>query len=106
VLDLPVREARTVATTTLVAIGLYLVTVLEAAGRRRGSVVVTLCVLLAAAYLAVLLFPPTGRFFAVSAPSPLILVTAMTGAALAAIGLWLSDERFAPGRAHEAPPPR
>ena len=75
VLDLPVRDARTVATTTLVAIGLYLVLVLEAAGRRRGSL-------------------------ALAGPGPLVLVTAVCGGALACIGLWLSDERFAPGRAH------
>jgi hypothetical protein len=101
VLDLPVREARTVATTTLVPIGLYFVTVLEASGRRRGSIVVALCVALAAIYLAPLLFPPGARFFALTSPSPTILLTAVSGAALAGIGLWLSDERFAPGRGNE-----
>jgi P-type E1-E2 ATPase len=96
VLDLPVPEARTVATTTLVVIGLYLVIVLEAAGRRRGSVVTSLCLLLGAAYLAVLLFEPARDFFALAAPSPAVLLTAVAGAGLAGIGLWLSDERFAP----------
>jgi cation-transporting P-type ATPase E len=102
VLDLSVIEARTVATTTLVVIGLYFVTVLEAAGRRRGSVVTSLCLLLAAAYLAVLLFEPARSFFALAAPSAAILLTAVSGAGLAGIGLWLSDERFAPGRSHDA----
>ena len=100
VLDLPVREARTVATTTLVAIGLYLVLVLEAAGRRRGSLVFGLCILLAGAYVSVLALPAPRDFFALAQPSLLVLVTAVCGAALACIGLWLSDERFAPGRAH------
>jgi cation-transporting P-type ATPase E len=102
VLDLPVLEARTVATTTLVVIGLYLVTVLEAAGRRRGSVVTSLCLGLGAVYLAVLVFEPARDFFALSAPTLPILLTAVSGAVLAAIGLWLTDERFAPGRSHEA----
>jgi cation-transporting ATPase E len=101
VLDLPLQEARTVATTTLVLIGLYLVTVLEAAGRRRGSAVTSLCLLLGGLYLAALLLEPAREFFALSAPTPAILLTAATGAILAAIGLWLSDERFAPGRLHE-----
>jgi cation-transporting P-type ATPase E len=99
VLDLPVQEARTVATTTLVAMGLYLVLVLEAAGRRRGSVVLGMCFLLAGAYLAILLLPSSRAFFALAGPSPLVLVTALSGATLALLGLWMSDERFAPGRA-------
>jgi magnesium-transporting ATPase (P-type) len=100
VLDLPVRDARTVATTTLVAIGLYLVLVLEAAGRRRGSFVFGLCILLAGAYVSTLALPAPRDFFALAQPSLLVLVTAVCGAVLACIGLWLSDERFAPGRAH------
>ena len=100
VLDLPVRDARTVATTTLVAIGLYLVLVLEAAGRRRGSLVFGLCVVLAGAYVSMLAVPLARDFFALAGPSPLVLGTAVCGATLALVGLWLSDERFAPGRAH------
>ena len=100
VLDLPVRDARTVATTTLVAIGLYLVLVLEATGRRRGSLVFSLCVVLAGVYVSMLTVPAARDFFALAGPSPLVLGTAACGATLALIGLWLSDERFAPGRAH------
>jgi magnesium-transporting ATPase (P-type) len=102
VLDLSVRDARTVATTTLVAIGLYLVLVLEAAGRRRGSAVLGLCVLLGGAYVWILALPLTRDFFSLAGPRPVVLATALGGAALALFGLWLSDERFAPGRAHEA----
>jgi cation-transporting P-type ATPase E len=101
VLDLPIRDARTVATTTLVAIGLYLVLVLEAAGRRRGSVVLGLCLLLGVAYVSILAFEATREFFALAEPSPLILSTALCGATFALVGLWLSDERFAPGGAHQ-----
>lgn len=39
VLDLPLVEARTVATTVLVTVGLYLIVALEAAGRRRSTAV-------------------------------------------------------------------
>jgi cation-transporting ATPase E len=99
VLDMPIRDARTVATTTLVAMGLYLVLVLEAAGRRRGSVVVGMCLVLGGAYVAILTLPSSRAFFALADPSPLVLLTALCGAALALLGLWMSDERFAPGGA-------
>jgi hypothetical protein len=99
VLDMPIRDARTVATTTLVAMGLYLVLVLEAAGRKRGSVVLGMCLVLGGAYIAILALSSLRAFFALADPSPLVLVTALCGAALALLGLWMSDERFAPGRA-------
>lgn len=103
VLDLPVLEARTVATTTLVAMGLYLVLVLEASGRKRGSVVLGMCLVLGSMYVAILLLPSARAFFALAGPSPLVLVTALSGASLALLGLWMSDERFAPGRADTSP---
>ncbi len=106
VLDMPVLDARTVATTTLVAMGLYFVLVLEAAGRRRGSMVFGLCVLLSVAYVSMLAIPSTREFFALAGPSALILITALCGATLALVGLWLSDERFAPGAAHDPSPRR
>jgi cation-transporting P-type ATPase E len=102
VLDLSVRESRTVATTALVAIGLYLVLVLEASGRRRGTAVLGLCIGLAAGYMAVLVVPWARDFFALAAPDPAIVATALVGAGLAIAGLWLTDERFAPGRAYGA----
>jgi cation-transporting ATPase E len=100
VLDLSVRESRTVATTALVAIGLYLVLVLEASGRRRGTAVLALCLTLGAAYVAVLVAPWARDFFALAAPGALIAATALVGAGFAITGLWLTDERFAPGRAY------
>jgi P-type E1-E2 ATPase len=102
VLDLPLIEARTVATTALIAIGLYFVLVLEASGRRRGPAVSALVLALAAGYALVLLWPWSREFFALATPSPAILATAAGGSAFVLSALWLADARFAPGRAHEA----
>jgi cation-transporting ATPase E len=102
VIDLPLVEARTVATTVLVAVGLYLILALEASGRRRGAAVSTLCVALAVGYFLVLLAPGTRDFFELAVPGPVILVTAAFGAAFALAGLWLTDDRFVPGRAAAA----
>jgi magnesium-transporting ATPase (P-type) len=101
VLDLPLVEARTVATTALVAIGLYFVLVLEASGHRRGPAVSAFVVALAAGYALVLLWPWSREFFALATPTPVILATAVGGSASVLTGLWLADARFAPGHAHE-----
>ena len=98
VVDLPLIEARTVATTVLVAVGLYLILALEASGRRRGVAVSALCAALAVGYLLVLVTPSTRGFFELAVPGPAILVIAAVGAAFALAGLWLTDERFVPGR--------
>ena len=102
VLDLPVLESRTVATTALIAIGLYFVLVLEAAGRKRGAVVSSLVLSLAAGYALVLAWPWAREFFALAPLSPAMLDTAAGGSALVLTGLWLADPRYAPGRAHAA----
>jgi magnesium-transporting ATPase (P-type) len=96
VLDLPLRDARTVATTVLVAVGLYLIVVLEAGNRRRSAAVIALCLALAALYLAVLAVPATRDFFALAAPEAAVLLTSAGGMALAVGGLWLTDQRFVP----------
>jgi P-type E1-E2 ATPase len=101
VLDLPLVEARTVATTALILIGLYFVLVLEASGHRRGPAVSALVLALAAGYALVLLWPWSREFFALAAPAPAILATAAGGSAFVLTALWLADPRFAPGRAHE-----
>jgi cation-transporting P-type ATPase E len=101
VLDLPLVEARTVATTALILIGLYFVLVLEASGHRRGPAVSALVLALAAGYALVLLWPWLREFFALAAPTPAILATAAGGSAFVLTALWLADPRFAPGRAHE-----
>ncbi|MGH3080375.1 MAG: HAD-IC family P-type ATPase [Gaiellaceae bacterium] len=100
VLDLPLLEARTVATTALIAIGLYFVLVLEASGHRRAPAVSALVLALAAGYALVLLWPWSREFFALATPTASILATALIGSASVLAALWLADARFAPGRAH------
>ena len=97
VLDLGLVAARTVATTVLILVGLYLILVLEASGRRRGAAVGTLCVALAAAYGLVLAVPFAREFFELAVPGVAVSLTAAAGAGLAVAGLWLTDERFTPG---------
>ncbi len=97
VLDLGLVEARTVATTTLILVGLYLIIVLEAAGRVRAPAVLVLCLSLLGAYVFILAVPWTREFFELAVPGPAACLTALGGAGLAATSLWLTDERFAPG---------
>jgi cation-transporting ATPase E len=101
VIDLPLEEARTVATTVIVVVGLYLVLALEATGRVRGTAVAALCLALLAVYILVLVTPGTRDFFELAGLGPVIVVISAVGAALAVSGLWLTDERFVPwpGRA-------
>ncbi len=98
VLDLQVREARTVAVTVVVLVGLYLILALEASGRVRGAAVTTLCVLLLAVYVVVLLVPFARDFFLLVEPSLAVFGTALAGAAVAVSWLALLDDRFIPGR--------
>ncbi|HET9114453.1 MAG TPA: HAD-IC family P-type ATPase [Gaiellaceae bacterium] len=96
VLDLSVLEARTVATTTLVLVGLYLILALEAEGRLRSSAVGVLVLMLLAGYVAVLLVPFARDFFLLAPPSLAIVLPAVAGAVLAALGLAALDPRFVP----------
>jgi cation-transporting ATPase E len=98
VLDLPLVEARTVATTVLIAVGLYLILALEASGRRRSTAVGGLCAALGSLYLATLAVPFTRNFFALAAPDTLIFATALGGASLAIAGLAVTSDAFLPGR--------
>ena len=95
VVNRPLVESRTVATTTLVLVGLYLIYVLEARGRltRRISVL-GLCLAMLGLY-ALVLVAPSGRNFFDLALGP-ALPASFAGAALAAVLLWLTDERFVP----------
>jgi cation-transporting ATPase E len=91
----PLVESRTVATTTLVLVGLYLVYVLEGRGRQtRRILVLALCAAMLALY-ALAFVTPAGRGFFDLALGP-ALPASLAGAALAAALLWLTDERFAP----------
>jgi cation-transporting ATPase E len=96
VIDLPLIEARTVATTVIVVVGLYLVLALEASGRVRGAAVAGLCLALLVVYVLVLLTPGLRDFFELAGLGPLIVILSAVGAALAIGGLWLTDERFVP----------
>jgi cation-transporting ATPase E len=101
VIDLKLVEARTVAVTVLVFVGLYLILALEATGRLRGTMISVLCLVLLAVYIVILLLPSMRRFFAVSSPTPAVLGPALVGAALAIVGLAVIDDRFVPGRIRE-----
>ena len=96
VLGLDLKDARTVATTALVLVGLYLILALEAAGAVRGTAVGVLTAALLAAYLAILILPGTREFFALSPPHISILLPAILGAAIACGGLSVVDDRFVP----------
>jgi cation-transporting P-type ATPase E len=97
VLDLGLVQARTVATTVLILVGLYLILVLEASGRARSAAVSSLCLGLLGAYVVVLAVPFSREFFDLAIPGPAGWLTAAGGAGLAIAGLWLTDERFIPG---------
>jgi cation-transporting P-type ATPase E len=98
VADLPLREARTVAATVLVLVGLYLVLALEASAGRRGAAVSGLCAVMAALYATTLIASWSREFFALAAPSVAIAAVAVMGAAVAIAGLAVTDDRFVPGR--------
>jgi len=103
-LDLGVREARTVATTVLVAAGLYLVIALEAEqpdGRRRSRAVEAMCALLGVAYVVTLLVPGLRTFFELAPFTLAMLGAVLGGAALSIVALRLAGypERPADGGA-------
>lgn len=82
-LDYSVLQARTIATTVLVAVGLYLVLSLESTGSvRRSGIVGTMCLVLAGAYVLVLLLPETRHFFQLAPPGGGMLATAVLSAAV------------------------
>ena len=96
VLGLHLEEARTVATTALVLVGLYLILALEAEGRARGTAVGVLTGALLLAYIGVLAVPGLRHFFALTGPHVSVLVPALLGSAIAVAGLAVVDDRFVP----------
>src|SRR5262249_45337917 len=75
VVQLPLVEARTVATTVLVATGLYLVLALEGRGaQRRGRIVAGMCGALLLLYVILLALPGARQFFDLSSPSGAIFL--------------------------------
>lgn len=99
-LDTGPLEARTIATTVLVVVGLYLILLLEWSSVTRGWLVATLCGAMLGLYLAVFAFPGMRNFFELSGFTPTVAIVSLIGAGLAIAGLWLTDARFVPGRAH------
>jgi cation-transporting P-type ATPase E len=82
-LGLATTDARTVSTSVLVAVGLYLVYALEQGDApSRSRRVAALCGLLGAGYVLVLCLPGLRSFFAVSWPKPAIVLLTAIGAAL------------------------
>jgi cation-transporting P-type ATPase E len=82
-LDYSVIQARTIAATVLIAVGLYLVLVLESTGSvRRSGIVGAMCVALAGAYALVLALAQTRHFFQFAAPGAGMLATAAIAAAV------------------------
>jgi magnesium-transporting ATPase (P-type) len=85
-----VREARVIATTVLVIAGLYLVYGIEGGSLRRRTAVGTMCLVLLGIYVAVILLPPTCHFFELVVPSPGMIITALIGASVAVVALFLA----------------
>jgi cation-transporting ATPase E len=98
VINLPLIEARTVATTVMLLVSLYLIVVLEATGRWRGTVVSVLVLALAGVYLLVLLVPFGRSFFALAPPNLAIGLISAGGLLVAVVGLALTSDSFIPGR--------
>jgi magnesium-transporting ATPase (P-type) len=94
---LPLTEARTIATTVLVLVGLYLILALEATSRRRAAAVGVLSAAMLVLYALVLAAPFARHFFALDVPGIGGVFVVLAGAALAVAGLWLTDDRFVPG---------
>ncbi len=106
-LDLSLADARTVAVTTLIAGGLYLVLALETEGSwRRSTLVAGMCAVLAGLYVLALLLASTRRFFELTAPDAGMLATAGLASALtiAALALCGFSARVSRAPGESAPP--
>jgi P-type E1-E2 ATPase len=104
VAGVPLEEARTAATTVLIAIGLYLVVALEAAPGLRRAWVAALVGGLFGAYLVVLIADGLRSFFGLTTPGPWSFLAILGGIAIAIGGLLLTDDRFLPGQAGDSSP--
>ena len=102
-LDLSVGDSRTVALTTLVVCGLYLVRALEAGGsRKRSALVGGMCAVMGGLYVLTLALPATRTFFELTVPSPGMVATAIVAgsASIGALAMCGYSLRTGP-----APPP-
>ena len=96
VVGLSLEDARTVATTVLVLVGLYLVLALEASGGRRSAAVGALCLAMLLLYALAVGFSGTRHFFELDVPGFWSLLGVVGGTGLAIAGLVLTDDRFVP----------
>jgi cation-transporting P-type ATPase E len=102
-IELPLIEARTVAVTVLIILGLYLIVVLEAVGIRRRTIVSIAVAALGGLYVVALATPQARRFFALAAPNASIVAVAVGGTLLSLFALALSG--YTPGAASSLTPP-
>jgi magnesium-transporting ATPase (P-type) len=89
VLELPLLEARTVASTVMLVLGMYLILALEGVGLRRTAAVTILCAGLATLYVVVLSIPFTRDFFELDLPGPDGLLVIAGGAGFGLALLWM-----------------
>jgi P-type E1-E2 ATPase len=90
-LDLSVPESRTVALTTLVLSGLYLVMALEAGGSgRRSALVGGMCAVLGGFYALAIALPFMRSFFQLVVPSAGMVATALLASAVSIAALAMS----------------
>ena len=92
-LDLPLLEARTVATSVLVLVGLYLIIALEGTEGHRGRMVALMSLALAGVYALALALPFVREFFELATPSLEIVATSVVGASISVAGLELMGLR-------------
>jgi P-type E1-E2 ATPase len=100
-LSMQLTEARTVAVTVLVVIGLYLILVLEAVSLRRRTLVSIAVGALGAIYAAALTLPWSRDFFALAPATLEMLLVAIGGSLLSLFALYVSG--FTPGAAGSLP---
>jgi len=99
-----VADARTVALTTLIVGGLYLVMALEAGGsRRRSTLVAVMCGAMAALYVAALLLPITRSFFELTPLDAGLIATAVLAGAVSIGALALAGFSARAGTSAELP---
>ena len=83
--DLSLGQARTVATTVMLLVMLYLIVFIETSSLLRGAAVLVMCVILFAIYLAVLLLPFSRSFFALAPPNMTIIAIVAGGSLIAVL---------------------
>ena len=81
--DLPLTQARTVATTVMLLVMLYLILLIEASSLFRGAAVLVMCMTLFAVYVGILLLPFGRSFFALAGPDTTIVLIVAGGSLIA-----------------------